>query len=81
MNALVNKIYTTGDWPKDFLDVKMISLPKKNRAMKCRDHRTICLISQNRKIVASTLRSSGVATGGLDGALHRGPKAQGALGT
>ena len=28
--ALVNKIYMRGDWPKDFLDVTIIALPKKN---------------------------------------------------
>ena len=32
MTALVNKIYMSGDWPKDFLDVTMIALPKKPRA-------------------------------------------------
>ena len=39
MTALVNKIYMNGDWPKDFLDVTMISLPKKNQAKKCSDYR------------------------------------------
>ena len=32
MTALVNKIYMSGDWPKDFLDLTMIALPKKNQA-------------------------------------------------
>ena len=32
LTALVNKIYISGDWPKDFLDVTMIALPKKNQA-------------------------------------------------
>ena len=31
MTALVNKIYMSGDWPKDFLNVTMIALPKKNQ--------------------------------------------------
>ena len=35
ITALVNKIYMSGDCPKDFLDVTMISLPKKNQANKC----------------------------------------------
>jgi hypothetical protein len=26
--SLVNKIYMSGDWAKDFLDVTMIALPK-----------------------------------------------------
>ena len=31
MTALFNKIYMSGDWPKDFLDVTMIALRKKNK--------------------------------------------------
>ena len=45
----------SGDWPKDFLDVTMIELPKKNQAKKCIDHRTISLISHTGKIVARIL--------------------------
>jgi hypothetical protein len=30
ITALVNKIYMSGDWAKDFLDVTMIALPMKN---------------------------------------------------
>ena len=44
MTALVNKIHMSGDWPKDFLDVTMIALPKKNQTKKCSDHRMISLI-------------------------------------
>ena len=47
MTALVNKIYVSGDWPKNFLDVTMIALPKE-----CSDHRTISLISHTGKITA-----------------------------
>ena len=52
MTALVNKVYLCGDWPKDFLDVTMIDLSKKNQATICSDHRTISLISHTRKFVA-----------------------------
>ena len=45
----------SGDWPKDFLDVAMIALPKKNQAKKCCDHRTISLISHTGKMVARIL--------------------------
>ena len=45
----------SGDWPKDFLDVTMISLLKKNYANKCSGHRTIRLISYTGKIVARIL--------------------------
>ena len=41
----------SGDWPKDFPNVTMIALPKKNQAKKCSDHRTISLISHTGKIV------------------------------
>ena len=55
MNALDNKIYMSGDWTKDFLDVTMIALPKKNQAKKYSDHRTISLISHTGKIAARIL--------------------------
>ena len=58
MNALFNKIYMTGDWPKDFLDVTMIALPKKIQGKKCSDHRTISLISHTEKIIARILSKS-----------------------
>ena len=31
MNALVNKIYMSGDWPKDLLDVTMIAFHCKEK--------------------------------------------------
>jgi hypothetical protein len=31
MTALINKIYMSGVWPKDFVDVTMIALPKKTK--------------------------------------------------
>jgi hypothetical protein len=55
MTTLVNKIYMRGDWSKDFLDVTMIALTKKNQAKKCSEHRTISLISHTGKIVARIL--------------------------
>ena len=41
----------SGDWPKDFLDVTMIALPKKKQVKKCADLRTICLILHTGRIV------------------------------
>ena len=55
MTPLLNKTYMIGDWPKDFLDVTMIALPKKNQVKKCGDHRSISLISHTGKIVARIL--------------------------
>ena len=43
------------DWPKDFRDVIVIALLKKNEAKKCSDHRTISLISKFGIIVACIL--------------------------
>ena len=55
MITLVNNIYMSGDWPKDFLDVTMLALPKKNQPKKCSDHRTISLILHTGTVVACTL--------------------------
>jgi len=57
MTKLINTIYETGEWPKDFTEVTMIAL-KKPQATKCSDHRTISLIEHTAKIVAKILRRS-----------------------
>ena len=44
-----------GNWPKDFLDVSMIQLPKNNQAKKCSNHRSIILISHTGNIIALIL--------------------------
>ena len=44
LTKLINTIYETGEWPKDFTEVKMVALKKKTRDTKCSEHRTICLI-------------------------------------
>jgi len=51
MTKLINTVYETGEWPKDFTEVKMIALKKKPKATKCSDHRTISLIAHTAKIV------------------------------
>jgi hypothetical protein len=56
MKKLINNIYETGDWPKDFTEVTMIALKKKPQATKCSDHRTISLIAHTAKIVVKVLR-------------------------
>ena len=40
MTKLINTIYETGEWPKDFMEVTMIALKKKPQATKCNDRRT-----------------------------------------
>jgi hypothetical protein len=56
MTQLMNSIYVTGKWPRDFIDVTMIALKKKLKATKCSDHRTISIIAYTAKIVARILR-------------------------
>jgi hypothetical protein len=56
MTKLINTIYETGEWPKDFTEVTMIALKKKPQATKCSDHRKISLIAHTAKIVAKILR-------------------------
>jgi hypothetical protein len=56
MKKLVNTIYETGEWPKDFTEVTMIALKKKPQATKCSDLRTISLIVHTAKIVAKVLK-------------------------
>jgi hypothetical protein len=53
---LINTIYETGEWPKDFTEVTMIALKKKTEATKCSDHRTISLIAHTAKIIAEILK-------------------------
>jgi hypothetical protein len=56
MTQMINSIYVTGEWPRDFIEVTMIALKKKPKATKCSDHRTISIISHAAKIVARILR-------------------------
>jgi len=56
MMKLINTIYETGEWPKDFMEVTMIALKKKPQAIKCNDHHTISLIAHTAKIVTKILR-------------------------
>jgi len=41
LTKLINTLYETGEWPKDFTEVTMIALKKETQARKCSDHRTI----------------------------------------
>ena len=40
MTKLINTIYETGKWPKDFTEVAVIPLKKEPQATKCSDHHT-----------------------------------------
>jgi hypothetical protein len=56
ITQLINSVYVTGEWPRDFIEVTLITLKKKPNATKCSDHRTIRLIAHTAKIVAMILR-------------------------
>jgi len=56
MTKLIDTIYETGEWPKDFTEVTMIALKKKPQATKCSEQRTISLIAHTAKIVTKILR-------------------------
>jgi len=43
MTKLINTVYETGEWSKDFTEVTMIALKKKPQATKCSDHRKSAL--------------------------------------
>jgi hypothetical protein len=53
---LIDIIYETGEWPRDFTGVTMIALKKKPQTTKCSDHRTVSLIAHTASIVAKILR-------------------------
>jgi hypothetical protein len=55
ITQLINKIYETGEWPKDITEVTMIAL-KKSKATKCSDHHTISLTAHTAKTAVSILR-------------------------
>jgi hypothetical protein len=56
ITELINSMYVTGEWPRDFIEVKMIALKKKPKTTKCSDHRTISIIAHAAKIVARIIR-------------------------
>ena len=60
LTKLINTIYETGEWPKNFTEVTMITLKKKTQATKCSDHRTISLIAHSAKIIAKLLIEEGL---------------------
>ena len=54
MTQLINNIYKTVAWPKDFTEVTIIAL-KKPKATKCCNHRAISRIAYTAKIVVRML--------------------------
>jgi hypothetical protein len=56
MKQLINSMYVTGEWPRDFIEFTMIVLKKKPKATKCSYHHTISIITHTAKIVARICR-------------------------
>jgi hypothetical protein len=46
----INNLHETGNWPKDFIEVKVIALNKKLKTATCSDSRIISLIAHSPKI-------------------------------
>jgi hypothetical protein len=56
LTQLINSLYESGQWPKDFTEVTMVALKKKPKATKCTDHRTMNLTAHAAKVVATVIR-------------------------
>jgi predicted DNA-binding protein len=56
ITKLINTIYETGEWPKDFTEVTIIALKKKTQATKCSNHHTTSLTAHTARIVAKIFR-------------------------
>jgi hypothetical protein len=56
ITQLINSIYVTGEWPRDFIEVTMIALKKKPKATNRNDHCTISIIAHAAKIILRLLR-------------------------
>ena len=53
--SLCNKIYNEGEWPEEFMNTVLLPIPKKSNAKKCKEFRTISLISHTAKILLRIL--------------------------
>jgi hypothetical protein len=85
MTQLINSIYVTGEWPRDFIEVTMIALKKKSKATKFSNHRAISIITHAAKIVVRILRrriesKTGDALGEDQFGFRRGKGTRDALG-
>ena len=53
--SLCNKIYKEGEWSKEFTETVLLPIPNKNNAKKCKEFRTISMISHTAKIILRIL--------------------------
>jgi hypothetical protein len=81
MKKLINTIYETGEWPKDFTEVTMIALKKKKpQATKCSDHRTINLMAHTAKILRRIEKETEDVLGEDQFGFRRGKETRDAIG-
>lgn len=57
MFKIVNDCYETGEIPKDFVQSKCITIPKKGNANNCSNYRTISLLSHASKILLNIIKN------------------------
>jgi hypothetical protein len=56
LTKLINNIYETREWPKDFTEDTVLALKEKPHETKCGEKRTITRIAHKAKIIAKMLR-------------------------
>ena len=54
---ICNKIWQTGEWPTQWTQSLVITLPKKGSLQLCQNYRTISLISHPSKVMLKILRN------------------------
>ena len=53
--TLCNKNYNEGEWPEEFMETVLLPILNKNNAKKCKEFRTISLISHTAKIILMSM--------------------------
>ena len=57
LKSVIDQIWTTGDWPEDWVISELVPLPKVAGTMDCAKHRTISLLAHASKVLLEILRS------------------------
>lgn len=77
MTKLTDTIYETGQWPKNFIEFKIIALEKRTKATKCSDRRTTSLITHTANAVVSVHK---ITIGEDEFAFRRGKETRDSIG-
>jgi len=57
MKTIIDNIWKTGDWPTDWTQSEIITLPKVPGTQNCSKHRTISLLCHASKVLLEIIRS------------------------